>query len=200
MVSREALVSRHVMQNLSFESQQPNFFPIFDHPLFSHESSSFLNQDIRSGKGRPVNGTEGSLDPAFLHYSVKDYRVGRADTLHATMVYEFLRLYCQEEPSQQAADAVVIVDIQGYIHGYGCRHDSSFIGVFERWYGCRITEMLSENLKRRWLNQNIECLALQRRHWRVFRLYDMGTTPMVLMEFHPVEIQRTALVLWGLEP
>ncbi len=187
------------MQTYPFDIQQSKFFPKFDHPLYSQEGSSSGIQEVSRAEGRAENLNKGSLGVPLSNYAVNDYRVGEADTIHATMVYEFLRLSCREEPSPQAADAVLIVDIQGCIHGYAYRHDSSFGDVVMRWYGCLITEMLSGRMKRQWLNQNIDCLALQRRHWRLFRLYESGASQMVLMEFQPVEMQRTALVVWALE-
>ena len=187
------------MQTSSFDFKQTEFLSIFDNPLLPSKVSSLSHRRVYRRETRAHNRIQGSFDVAFSNYTVNDYRVGTEDTLHATMVYEFLRLFCQEESSKQAADAVAIVNVQGCIRGYGGRHDSAFGDLFERWYGCLITEILSESLKRQWLNQNIECLALQRRHWRLFRLYDAAMTPMVLMEFHPLELQRTALVLWMLE-
>lgn len=187
------------MHTDSFGFQRQEIFSGFDHSPFPQGNSPSGIQDVRRVAGRAESLTEGFLNPALPNYTVNDYRVGQTDTLHATMVYEFLRLFCQEEPSSQGADAVLIVDLPGCIHGYGCRYDSSFVGMVARWSGCLITEMLAEHMKGPWLNQNIDSIALQRRQWRLFRVYDSGTSHMVLMEFHPVEMQRTALVLWALE-
>lgn len=188
-----------VMQTYPFDFQRQDLFSGFDHFLSPPVNSPSGIQEVCRATGRAENLLEGSPKATLPKYTVNDYRVGQTDTLHATMVCEFLRLFCQEEPSSQGADAVLIVDIQGYIHGYGCRHDSSFGDVLTRWSGCLITGLLAEHMKRPWLNQNIDSIALQRRQWRLFRVYDSGTSHMVLMEFHPVEMQRTALVLWALE-
>jgi len=187
------------MQTHHFDIQKPDFLSFFETPNISPGRLPSSNQEVRQLVGGMETPIKGSPDVARSNYSLNDYIVGKTDARHATMVYEFLRLFCREEPSTFAADAVLIVDIQGRIYGYGCRHDSSFADVFVRWSGCLITEMLSEPMKRRWLDRNIESIALQRRHWRLFRLHDSGATHMVLMEFHPVEMQRTALVLWVLE-
>lgn len=187
------------MQTYPFDIQHSKFFPKFDHLLYPQVGSSSGLQKVSRAEDRAETLIKGSLEVRPPNYTVNDYRVGEANTIHATMVYEFLRLFCREEPSPHAADAVLIVDIQGCIHGYGYRHDSSFGDLVARWNGCLITEMLSERMKRQWLNQNIDSLALQRRHWRLFRLYESGTSQIVLMEFHPVEMQSTALVLWSLE-
>jgi hypothetical protein len=127
-----------------------------------------------------------------------DYVVGEGDTRHAVMVEQFLRLLCEETP-KQAADAVVLVDIPGRVRGYGYRRGSSLAGLLARLSDGSITDVLAENMQRRWLNRNIECIALQQQHWRIFRLYASESTYTVLMDFHPVEMQRTALVLWVLQ-
>lgn len=186
------------MSTYPLDIQLRKIFSFLDHPFFTQGVPSSV-QEVLPQKCRVQGAAEGTSDGTLSNYSVNDYRVGMTDTFHATMVDEFLRLFCREEPASQIADAVVIVDIQGCIQGYGCRHDSSFLDVFARWYGCLITQMLSEGMRRHWLNQNIESVALQRRHWRLFRLYDTEASHMVLMEFHPIEKQRTALVLWRLE-
>ena len=127
-----------------------------------------------------------------------DYVVGEGDTRHVVMVEQFLRLLCEETP-RQAADAVVLVDIPGRVYGYGYRRDSLLAGSLAQVNKGFITDVLAENMKRHWLNRNIECVALQKQHWRIFRWYSPENTYMVVIDFHPIEIQRTALVLWELD-
>ena len=190
----------------SDHQSQPNqgFSSILNGPLLSpNETSRSLHETAYSLE------TLRDKNPAYKHflgprhirlqsYKVSDYRVGKADSYHAIMVYEFLRLFCQEGPPSQAPDAVVMVDIRGCIHGYGYRGDSLLSNLLSRVYSRPITEMLTERMKQHWLNRNIECIAMQRKHWRLFRFHDSGASYIVLMEFHPVEMQRTALVLWVL--
>ena len=173
----------------------------FDDPIlgpksffrFHSPSGSFAISD----GGKPSLGLKGyggprSYDPA------NDYVVGEGDTRHGVMVEQFLRLLCEETP-RQTADAVVLVGIPGRVYGYGYRRDSLLAGALAHVKKGFITDVLAENMKRHWLNRNIECMALQKQHWRIFRWYAPEATHMILMDFHPIETQRTALVLWVLD-